>query len=472
MTIKTLELLTSSQMRQADAATIASGTLEKTLMERAGLAVAAAVMDHWEPCPVLVLCGPGNNGGDGKIAARILTEKGWNVQIKTFPFPQETDLSGIKLVIDAVFGTGLARPLDPALKKIFSEISAQKIPVVAIDIPSGLNADTGEVDEATPKAVLTVTFCRKKIGHMLLPGKNFCGRVEVADIGINDQTVADTGANVFENHLALWLPDFPLPETTAHKYQRGHALVLGGAKMTGAARLAGIAAARMGAGLVTLAVPENAFNAYSTGDTPSLLIEPMKNISDFTPLLENPKSHVALIGPGTGTSDDLKKTVLRSLATGKPCVLDADALTVFAGSADSLKGKLDHAILTPHEGEFERFFGDRPGSKLERARMAAKNYGAIVLLKGADTVIAAPDGTAVINGNAPPTLATAGSGDVLAGMILGLLAQKMPPFQAACCAVWLHGEIARHFGIGLIATDLLDMIPTTLNSLFFNKKTT
>lgn len=227
-----LELLTSEQMHAADTSTIKAGTAQQTLMERAGTAVAQAVIEHWQPCPVLVLCGPGNNGGDGRIAARILTEKGWSVRVEKTSFDTALNLEDIGLVIDAVFGTGLARPLDPAIARVFGDVSARKIPVVAVDIPSGLNADTGMADPATPQAQLTVTFCRKKIGHMLLPGKNLCGRVEVADIGIDDKTVADTGANVFENHLALWLPDFPLPDAATHKYRRGHVLVLGGARMT------------------------------------------------------------------------------------------------------------------------------------------------------------------------------------------------------------------------------------------------
>ena len=465
-----LELLTSDDMRKAEAATIKNGTAQEMLMERAGTAVAAGVMVRWAPCPVLVLCGPGNNGGDGKIAARILAQKGWPVRIENAPLAKPPQLEGIKLVIDAVFGTGLARPLDPVLARTFTVIADQKIPVVAVDVPSGMDATTGAIDPATPHCVMTITFCRKKTGHMLLPGRTRCGRIEVADIGISDQTVSETGAHVFENHLSLWLNDFPLPDTTSHKYRRGHALVLGGSKMTGAARLAGIAAARMGAGVVTLAVPENAFNAYSTADTPSLIIEPMKADADFAALLNDPKRHVALLGPGSGISDSLRAMTRAALATQKPCVLDADALSAFAGRADDLKDQLSHAILTPHEGEFERFFGVITGSKLERAREASRRCGGIVLLKGADTVIAAPDGTAVINGNAPPTLATAGAGDVLAGMILGLLAQKMPPFQAACAAAWLHGAAALGFGPGLIATDLLDMLPVILNSLFSKEK--
>ena len=490
-----LELLTTQQMRRADAATIKAGTPGIELMERAGLGVALKIIERWQkPCPVTVLCGPGNNGGDGFIVARILKEKGWPVTVACLAQPAKLtgdaalaaqrwagpcktlsaslNLERTKIVVDAVFGIGFKQKLPVALRNLFLKINDRKIPVVAIDVPSGLNADTGTVATGTPKSVMTITFCRKKPGHLLMPGKNLCGTVHVVDIGISDQTVAATGSATFENHPGLWLPDYPLSDASGHKYTRGHALVLGGPKMTGASKLASIAAARMGAGLVTLAVPEESFAAYASSCAPSLIVEPMKSpVAEFVRLLLDPKRDVALLGPGAGVSENLQKIAKAVLATQKPVVLDADVFTAFAGKSRSIMKMLNHAILTPHEGEFKRFFGQTPGSKIERATAAARKSGAIIVLKGADTVVAAPDGTAIINSNAPPTLATAGSGDVLAGMILGLLAQKMPPFQAAAAAVWMHGEAARFFGLGLIATDLTETIPAILNSLFFKEKT-
>lgn len=481
-----LEVLTCDQMYKADAATIDGGTPGLALMETAGLSAAKQIAAHFDRCPVLVLCGPGNNGGDGFVVARHLDEAGWDVRLAAMIPPDkykgdaatvagqwngetealagDTSLDDIGLIVDAVFGVGLARPIEGAVKTLFERINDARLPVAAIDIPSGVNGDSGIVDAVTPRARLTVTFCRKKPGHLLLPGRTYCGRTVVADIGITDETVAAQGTQVFENDPALWLADFPWPEPGGHKYDRGHALVLGGAEMTGAARLAASAALRIGAGLVTVTCPDDVFDIYASG-RPDVIVRKIRDMAGFAALAEDKRITALLLGPGAGPSVELATTARKSLKKGKSCVLDADVFTAFEGQADELIQHLTpDCVLTPHDGEFRQFFGESDENRLVRAQNAAKTAGCIVLSKGADTVIAAPDGTAVINASAPPTLATAGAGDVLSGMIAGLKAQGMPAFQAACAAAWLHGDAARRFGLGLTASDIIENIPAVLNA--------
>jgi len=480
-------LLTPRQMGEADRLTIAGGILGIELMENAGRAVADAVSRRFAPRPVVVLCGPGNNGGDGFVAARILAERGWPVRLallgdraslkgdaataaSRWPGSVETlssaVLGGAGLVIDAIFGAGLARPIEGVAAQIIAALDERKIPVVAVDVPSGIDGESGEIRGAAPQATLTVTFFRRKPGHVLLPGRLNCGETLVAQIGIApsvlDTVIPDTAAN----HPTWWLGEIPWAEAAGHKYRRGHALVVGGAQMTGAARLAARGAARVGAGLVTVAAPEPAFPVYAASLT-GVIVVPVGGIADLDALLADKRRNAALIGPGAGTHPETRDKALKILAAGKSAVLDADALTVFADRpADLFDAIRSEAVLTPHEGEFARLFDPSSfGSKLERARAAAKASGAVIVLKGADTVIAAPDGRAAINENAPPALATAGSGDVLAGLVLGLLAQDMPAFEAASAAVWLHGAAAHAFGAGLVAEDLIEALPAVLAGL-------
>ncbi|MBV9553652.1 MAG: NAD(P)H-hydrate dehydratase [Alphaproteobacteria bacterium] len=478
-------LLTPRQMAEADRLTIAAGTPGRVLMENAGRAVADAVARRWPPQPLAVLCGPGNNGGDGFAAARVLAERGWPVRLALLG--ERTALKGdaawaaaqwtgpvealspgaleaATLVIDALFGAGLARPLEGAAATIIRVLNERELPVIAVDVPSGIDGGTGEVRGAAPSAALTVTFFRRKPGHLLLPGRAHCGATVVAPIGITGDVLTSIAPGTGANHPALWLGDFPSPVESGHKYSRGHALIAGGAVMTGAARLAARAAARIGAGLVTVATPESAFAIYAAALT-GVIVAPVGRAGDFAALLADKRRNAALIGPGAGVGDATRDKVLAVLAAGKAAVFDADALTVFADRPAELFGAIrSPCVLTPHEGEFARLF-DASGSKLERARRAAQASGAVVLLKGADTVIAAPDGRAAINENAPPQLATAGSGDVLAGIVLGLLAQRMQPFEAACAAAWLHGDAAGRFGVGLVAEDLIETLPATLAGL-------
>jgi hydroxyethylthiazole kinase-like uncharacterized protein yjeF len=478
-------LLTPSQMGEADRLTIAGGVPGAVLMENAGRAVADAISRRWPPRPLAVLCGPGNNGGDGFVAARILAERGWTVRLALLGeqtalkgdaawaaslWPGEVEplavgaLDGAGLVVDALFGAGLARPIDGAAAEIIAALNERRIPVVAVDVPSGVDGASGEIRGVAPQAALTITFFRRKSGHLLLPGRQQCGETLVAQIGIKPAVLDIIAPDTAADHPAWWLGDFPQVELAGHKYSRGHALIAGGAVMTGAARLAARSAARVGAGLVTVAAPEPAFPIYAAALT-GTIVAPVADVDAFAGLLADKRRNAALIGPGAGTGSETRDKALQILNAGKHSVLDADALTVFADKPAELFGAIrSPCVLTPHEGEFARLF-DASGSKLERARRAAAVSGAVIVLKGADTVIAAPDGRAAINENAPPTLATAGSGDVLAGIVLGLLAQGMPAFEAAAAAVWLHGAAARQFGAGLVAEDLIDTLPTVLARL-------
>ena len=461
-----------------------AGTPGALLMQRAGESVAREVVHRWTPRPVTVLCGPGNNGGDGFVVAIALAEARWPVRVALLgeiealrgdarhhaqrwrgpiePFgPGSIDEA--ELVIDAVFGAGLNRRLDLRVIDTLSFARRRGLPILAVDMPSGVTGDGGENWGAAP-AVCTVTFMRKKPGHLLLPGRDLCGEVVVADIGMPHEVISSVALDTWENAPALWRGKLPQLQAAANKYSRGHALLYGGYPMTGAARLAARAAARMGAGLTTIAVPEEAFAIYASALT-SIIVQPLVKEQDFARLLQDRRYCGFLIGPGAGVNEATRTRALAMLATGKPTVIDADAISVFAARADELsQAILGPCVLTPHEGEFKRLF-EPSGDKLSRARRAARSSGAVVVLKGADTVIAAPDGRAIINSNAPATLATAGSGDVLGGLILGLLTQGMDAFLAAAAAVWVHGAAAADFGPGLLAEDLPDLAPSVLRRL-------
>lgn len=477
-------LLTTTQMAQVDRLTIMSGISGAVLMESAGRSVAQTILQRWRPRPVLVLCGPGNNGGDGFVVARRLAEAGWPVRVALLvprdhlcgdaarhaalwrgPIEELTPaaLDGAELVVDAIFGAGLSRALDVAITQTLATAAELGLTIVAIDVPSGLMGDTG-ANVGAVQASLTVTFFRKKPGHLLQPGRALCGEVVVADIGTSVSVFDTLVPDAFENNPSLWLDALPMLQPDGHKYTRGHALICGGYPSTGAARLSARAAARVGAGLVTIAVEPHALPVYAAALT-SVMVTPIADLADVDRLLADVRYSGLLIGPGAGLSDATRERVLAMLNTGRPTVLDADALSVFKNDPDELMRSITGpCVLTPHEGEFKRLFDDT-GDKLSRARNAAKRSGAILVLKGSDTVIAAPDGRAIINTNAPPTLATAGSGDVLAGLVLGLMTQGMEPFLAAAAAVWLHGAAATEFGIGLVAEDLSEVLPIVLQRL-------
>jgi NAD(P)H-hydrate epimerase len=480
------ELLTVAEMYRADAATIDGGTPGMELMENAGAAIADEIRNRWAKRPIVVLCGPGNNGGDGFIVASLLVDDGWPVSVALLGSRdglkgdaanaaarwtgqiQSLDpkiLDGAELVVDALFGAGLARPLEGPVRAVVEAINDRKLPCVAVDVPSGVSGDTGEVLGVAPRCRLTVTFFRRKPGHILMPGRAFAGDTVVSQIGIDAEVLDELDVHAYVNGPDVWLSRYPWPASRDHKYGRGHALIAGGASMTGAARLAARAAYRAGAGMVTIASPPSAVSIYAS-DLAGLLVSAFANEGEFGALLGDSRKNAVLIGPGCGVNRTTRNMALAALRADKAVVLDADALTVFEDDPDELFGDLAgrRTVLTPHDGEFARLF-DPAGDKLSRVRAAAARCGAVVLLKGTDTVIAAPDGRAVVNDNAPPTLATAGTGDVLAGLILGLLAQGMDTFNAASCGVWLHGEAARLFGPGLIASDLPETLPQVLKRL-------
>ncbi len=475
------EVLTVAQMTAGDRAAVAAGTPGAELMERAGAAVARAVAERFSPRRTLVVAGPGNNGGDAYVAARLLKANGWDVRVEALAPPRTDDairmaaawdgptapLSGgigdAELLIVGLFGAGLTRPLTGEALRLARSSARIRDQVVAIDLPSGLCGDTARpIGDAAFQAALTVTFHRRKLAHVLQPGREYCGEVVVEDIGLGE-----TPAGLFENTPDLWLARFPWPATTAYKHTRGRLMVVSGeAWHTGAARLAARAGLRIGAGLVTLLSPPDALE-INAAHLEAVMLAPFET----EPELEQAAgaAEAVVIGPAAGLNDDTLANVLALARTGAALVIDADALTVFRDDPEELFTALDRDdVLTPHPGEFERIF---PGllkgaaNKVEAAREAARRAGAVVLVKGADTVIAAPDGRAAVSLNGSPWLATAGSGDVLAGFIGGLVAQGMESFEAACAGVWIHAECGASFGPGLIAEDLPGLAPAVLKSL-------
>jgi hydroxyethylthiazole kinase-like uncharacterized protein yjeF len=492
-----MEVLTTTEMEQADRLTIAGGKPGFALMLSAGQAVAQAAMDLVEQGPILVVAGGGNNGGDGFVAAAEMAARGRDVSIillcerdslkgdaalaargwkgALLPFNPQA-IRTPALIIDALFGAGLNRAVEGDPHTMIEAINASGAPVLSVDLPSGINGTTGAVMGVAVRATETVTFFRRKPAHLLLPGRLHCGRVRVADIGIGAAVLDEIRPAAFENDPDLWRGSFPVPRIDGHKYARGHAVVVSGdMTATGAARLAARGALRAGAGLVTLASPRDALPVNAAALT-AVMVRAMDTPAEFADLMADRRLNACVIGPGAGVGQRTRDLVLAALSAKPALVLDADALTSFADAPDHLfeaikKEDFPQLVLTPHEGEFVRVFNDMGNnnplhSKLERARLAAERCGAVVLLKGPDTVVAAPDRRAAMAANAPPWLATAGSGDVLAGIIGGLLAQGVPAFEAACIGVWMHGEAGSEAGPGLIAEDLPEVLPAVLRRLY------
>ena len=511
------ELLTSAEMAAADRLAAAAGMPMLTLMENAGRAVAAEAARMVSPgARIAVVCGAGNNGGDGFVAARIL--RGWGFDVAVACLVPVAGLRGdaaemarrwqgtiaedwttvfratAALGIDALLGAGLSRPPEGAFAAAIDSINAMRgrgALTLAVDVPSGVDGTTGAaLGRHVVEADGTVTFFRRKPGHLLLPGRALAGRVVVADIGIPAAVIAADGSGAglpgglkpvvwraVANGPALWRSHLPRPGLLSHKYTRGHALVVSGPESsTGAARLGARGALRAGAGLVTVASPRAALSANAAHLT-AIMLTPFDVPHGLAGILADTRKNAVLIGPGCGVGAETRDMVRIALASEAAVVLDADALTSFcddeAGRRELVEltrrdrqtpgtGRAPRVVLTPHEGEFRRLFPDLSGSKLDRGRAAAERSGAVVILKGPDTVIAEPGGLAAINDNAPAWLATAGSGDVLAGFTTGLMAQGVPAFHAAAAAVWQHGACANLFGPGLIAEDIPEMLPKVL----------
>ncbi|UCI17473.1 NAD(P)H-hydrate dehydratase [Mesorhizobium sp. B2-1-8] len=492
------ELLTSAEMGEADRLTIAAGPTDGIgLMRRAGQAVAAEVLRRYPAAAhVHVLCGPGNNGGDGYVVARILAGSATTVWASGPPRPDsdaalaaaecpikprplsDFDAGLGSIVVDALYGAGLSKPLSGEAARAVDLVTDLHLPVVAVDLPSGISGDSGKVLGTSFSADLTVTFARKKPGHLLLPGRERCGEIVLADIGIGAQIIARLQPRTFENGPALWLRDLPVPAVDAHKYKRGHVGVFsGGPDATGAARLSALAAARSGAGAVTVLSPGNAMQVNAAHLT-SIMLRRADDAADIETFVGERRPSAFVLGPGFGIGEKTRAFALALLASGQSAgastgidglVFDADAITSFREAPDILfdaarRPDAPALVMTPHEGEFARLFpdiaDDNALSKLDKAREAAAAANAVLVYKGADTVIAAPDGRAAINSNGAVWLATAGSGDVLSGITAGLLAQGVPAFEAACAAVWIHAEAGSRFGPGLIAEDLpLALVP-------------
>jgi hydroxyethylthiazole kinase-like uncharacterized protein yjeF len=492
-----MEVLTTAEMEHADRLAIAGGTPGFALMLRAGQAVAEAAMDLVEQGPIVVVAGRGNNGGDGFVAATELVARGRSVSVillcerdslqgdaalaaRGWKAPvlscDPRAIGSPALIIDALFGAGLNRPVKGDPHDIIEAINASGAPVLSVDLPSGINGATGAVMGVAVRATETVTFFRRKPGHLLLPGRVHCGRVRLVDIGIDAGVLDEIRPLTFENIPGLWRESFSVPRIDGHKYARGHAVVVSGdISATGAARLAARGALRAGAGLVTLASPRDAL-AINASALTAVMIRPIDTTAEFAGLLADKRLNACVIGPGAGVGERVRDFMLAALSAQCGLVLDADALTSFADAPDHLFEAIKSSdnpqvVLTPHQGEFQRLFNNMDTknplrSKLEHARTAAERSGAVVLLKGPDTVVASPDGRAAIAANAPPWLATAGAGDVLAGVIGAFLAQGVPAFEAACMGVWMHGEAGNEAGPGLIAEDLPEVLPAVFRRLY------
>jgi NAD(P)H-hydrate epimerase len=484
------EILSNEQMANADRITIDSGVKGFDLMQNAGNKASNVILERYKACKVIILCGPGNNGGDGFIIAQRLLEKDFSVDVYSLIKIEnykgdallaakeykgeilglsDLEIKNYELVVDALFGTGFSKELDKELQNIFIKIKQASIPVVAIDIPSGVNGSNGETSNNCCNADLTITFCRKKIGHVLMPGMEMCGDVIVCDIGIPDSSVKTAGYDLIENNQSLWKNYLKAKKSSDNKYNYGHCVIFGGSSLTGAARLAAEAAMRIGAGLCTISCNKDISQVYRTAE-PHVMVNDWEHCSSFVEFFNDSKRNAALIGPGAGVElgNDLADVVIKCCSlSDKAVVLDADAITVFKNDYKKLyKALHKECVLTPHEGEFKRIFPSLENdNRIDKCKKAAKLSNAVVLLKGADTIIADPDGRAVVNINGTPDLATGGSGDILAGLIVGLMAQGIPAFESACIGAFIHGKASQIIGHGLVASDIPNKIPEILSEM-------
>ncbi|KZL21842.1 Bifunctional NAD(P)H-hydrate repair enzyme Nnr [Pseudovibrio axinellae] len=497
------ELLTPLQMKKADRLTIEGGTSGLTLMHNAGKVVLEALQEILYPhSRILVLCGPGNNGGDGFVVAQLASDEGFDVRVALVCDPaaltgdaelaydeMSLDLTSLEnmrslmeevsdddVIVDALFGAGLSRPLDYEILQLVQRINASSAQCVAIDLPSGVSGKSGEVQGEAVHADITVTFFRAKPGHYLFPGRAHCGEIIIEQIGLEDDVLSKVGPTAFYNCDKIWgdIPD--MPAVAGHKYNRGHTLVVSGPKFaTGASRLAARAAQRAGSGLVSIVAREQAAHVHAA-HLNSIMICLADRIADFERILEDQRLNCVVIGPAVGVGRETQERVVQCLLDERGVVIDADALMSFEPKPEILFEYIAQAqtgarvVLTPHEEEFRRLFPDlneatSTACKVERVQQAAARAGAVVVLKGADTVIADPAGAVAINASGTPWLASAGTGDVLAGIIGGYLAQGLSAYQAAAKGVWVHGRAAEYAGDGLIAEEVIDHIPDVITEL-------
>ncbi len=475
-----LALYTSAQIRQAEKLTRDSGVLEIELIEKAGRGIAEFIANRFERRPVAFLCGPGTNGSDGFVAAAILERAGWNVHVYCIKQPIMMDgvtaeaakmykgdvsmLSEIVLdenyiVVDAVFGRGLNRNLSTEINETFNAVRQENVTVVAVDVPTGLSKDM-KVDKSILKAHYTVTFAKPRIEHVLQPGAQYCGKIHVVDIGINQKCFAGMDVTAHLNNPELWNQFWKIPDSQTHKYMRGHVAVLGGEELTGAARLAVSGAMRTGAGVGSIVTTKDAAKVYQSIVAPEVMVRGFATAQDAADLMHERHVNVCLIGPGADDVLGMQALADACLKHDIQIVLDGDALGTVSLDVAS--------VITPHDGEFVRMFPDLASlpNKLDRARKAAAQANCIVVLKGMDTIIASPDGRCYVNTIASPWLSTAGSGDVLAGAVAGCLAQKIPPFEAACGAVWIHGAASMKLSAGMVASELPIAMARTLNEVY------
>jgi hydroxyethylthiazole kinase-like uncharacterized protein yjeF len=462
-------LVTNSDILAAEQRAVAAGTSLRTLMENAGRAVANTVLARFPKSKVLVVCGSGNNGGDGLVAARILHEQGWAVDVlcdgasrrseaadafaqlptatKPLNFIANLNLAEYQVIIDAVIGSGLARDVESDLASLFTALSSCSAAVVAVDIPSGVNGDSGQIMGAAVRADITVTWQAPRVGHLLFPGRESTGELVVADVGLD---CLPNKLNI--NEPLLWQGSLPHPTYLSHKYSRGHLLVIGG-EMAGAAVLAAMSGQRGPAGIVTLAT-----------DNPDCVVPP-SIIKCSLAKCDMGYFDAVVVGPGLGRNERTCRIVRSVLESGVKCVIDADALSFFLDEDFYRCVKPGAVVMTPHAGEFSRLFATTD-NKLSDTLAASKKSGAAVIFKGADSVIATPEGEAAINNNAPYALSVAGSGDVLAGIIGGLLAAGMDAFAAAAAGTWIHGAAGRQLKCEyLTAEDVISALPGVVNDL-------
>lgn len=474
-----IELLTPKQMNEADHLTIEGGVPGIQLIQSAGDVLLMAVHSHFANAhDVLIVSGIGNNGGDGFVLAERLANSGRNVSVTilgdasdisgdaklaydampdTIKYDDHPNYDNYDLIVDAIFGAGLCREIKGIYAEAVSQINTSPTKVLSVDLPSGINGATGHILGCAVQADVTATFFRKKPGHILCPGRFYCGEIALGQIGIQNAVLDEIAPACYLNAPHLWLDNYPFPDPLGHKYDKGHALAISaGLEKSGAARLMAKASLRIGAGLVTIACPQDTLSAHAAR-TDAIMLSPMDGLND---LLSDARINSICLGPGLDPDVHTRQLVEDVLKLDKSIVLDAGALTAFSNKPDDLFSAIGSraapTILTPHDGEFARLFPeiDKSIGKIDQAKVAANLAGATIILKGPDTVIAEPNGRIAVSNNAPAWLATAGSGDVLCGMISGLLAQGMPEFEAACAAVWFHGEAGNISGPGLISSEL------------------